>query len=193
MERGRSRGGPRAPPVTPAAGVGREATASPSSEEPAAVPRSAEGGGGCRCPGSTTPARAWRRPPTTREGSTDGGGRAAFAELACALASHLPVPRFLGGRVAPDLHRRCPRKEVVVGVLDWQTYQGVPEVVDCAVGIVIGRPRTRRYAQGHETQDLYRFGLPRWRTLRPVWRSSSALRLVLIEISARLGTQPSFI
>jgi hypothetical protein len=25
-----------------------------------------------------------------------------------------------------------------VGVLDRQTYQGVPEVVDCAVGIVIG-------------------------------------------------------
>jgi hypothetical protein len=27
---------------------------------------------------------------------------------------------------------------VSVGVLDRQTYQGVPEVVDCAVGIVIG-------------------------------------------------------
>jgi hypothetical protein len=47
--------------------------------------------------------------------------------------------------------------------------KGVPEVVDCAVRIVIGRPRTRRYAQGHGTQDLYRFGMPRWRTLRPVW------------------------
>jgi hypothetical protein len=28
--------------------------------------------------------------------------------------------------------------EEVVSVLDRQTYQGVPEVVDCAVGIVIG-------------------------------------------------------
>jgi hypothetical protein len=42
------------------------------------------------------------------------------------------------------------------------------------VGIVIGRPRTRRYAQVHGTQDLYRFGLPRWRALRPVWRSNMA-------------------
>jgi hypothetical protein len=50
--------------------------------------------------------------------------------------------------------------------------RGVPEVVDCAVRIVIERPRTRRYAQGHWTQDLYRLGLPRWRTLRPVWGSS---------------------
>jgi hypothetical protein len=50
----------------------------------------------------------------------------------------------------------------------------VPEVVDCAVGIMIGRPRTRRYAQGHGTQDLYRFELSRWRTLRPVWGSSMA-------------------
>jgi hypothetical protein len=41
-----------------------------------------------------------------------------------------------------------------VGVLDRQTTKGVPEVVDCAMGIVIGRPRTRRYAQGHGTQDL---------------------------------------
>jgi hypothetical protein len=47
--------------------------------------------------------------------------------------------------------------------------KGVPKVVDCAVGIVIGRSRTRRYVQGHGTQDLYRFGSPRWRTLRPVW------------------------
>jgi hypothetical protein len=67
-----------------------------------------------------------------------------------------------------------------VGVLDWQTYQGDTEVVDCAVRIVIGRPRTRRFAQGHGTQDLYRFGLPRWRTLRPVWGIKyGALRLVL--------------
>jgi hypothetical protein len=36
-----------------------------------------------------------------------------------------------------------------VGVLDRQTYQGVPEVVDCAVRIMIGRPKTRRCAQGH--------------------------------------------
>jgi hypothetical protein len=74
----------------------------------------------------------------------------------------------------------------VVGVLDRQTYQGVPEVVDCAVGIVIERPRTRRYAQGHETQDLYRFGLPRWRALCPVWGIKyGALRLVLVEIRCR--------
>jgi hypothetical protein len=67
-----------------------------------------------------------------------------------------------------------------VGVLDQQTYQGVPEVVDCAVRIVIGRPRTRRYAQGHGTRDLYRFGSPRWRALRPVWGIKyGALRLVL--------------
>jgi hypothetical protein len=67
-----------------------------------------------------------------------------------------------------------------VGVLDRQTYQGVPEVVDCAVGIVIGRPRTRRYALGHGTQDLYRFGPPSWRALRPVWWIKyGALRLVL--------------
>jgi hypothetical protein len=74
--------------------------------------------------------------------------------------------------------------------------KGVPEVVDCAVRIVIGRPITRRYAQGHGTQDLYRFGLPRWRTLRPVWGNKyGAMRLVLVEIrsGARLGTRPSFI
>jgi hypothetical protein len=70
-----------------------------------------------------------------------------------------------------------------VGVLDRQTYQGVPEVVDCAVGIVIRRLRTQRYAQGHGTQDLYRFGLPRWRTLCPVWGIKyGAPRLVLVEI-----------
>jgi hypothetical protein len=58
--------------------------------------------------------------------------------------------------------------------------RGYPEVVDCAVRIVIGRPRTRRYAQGHGTQDLYRFGLPGWRTLCPVWGIKyDALRLVL--------------
>jgi hypothetical protein len=72
------------------------------------------------------------------------------------------------------------RMYATVGVLDRQTYQGVPEVVDCAVRIVIGRPRTQRYAQGHGTRDLYRFGLPRWRTLRPVWGIKyGALRLVL--------------
>jgi hypothetical protein len=72
--------------------------------------------------------------------------------------------------------------------------KGVPEVVDCAVRIVIGRPRTRRYAQGHGTPDLYRFGLPRWRTLRPVWGIKyGALRLVLGCSDARLGTRPSFI
>jgi hypothetical protein len=74
--------------------------------------------------------------------------------------------------------------------------KGVPEVVDGAVRIVIGRPRTRRYAQGHGTQDLYRFGLPRWRTLRLVWGNKyGALRLVLVEIrsGAQLGTRPSFI
>jgi hypothetical protein len=49
--------------------------------------------------------------------------------------------------------------------------------------IVIGRPRTRRYAQGHGTQDLYRFGLPRWRTLHPVWGIKyGVVRLVLFEI-----------
>jgi hypothetical protein len=48
---------------------------------------------------------------------------------------------------------------------------------------VIGRPRTQRYEQGHGTQDLYRFGLPRWKTLRPVWGIKyGALRLVLVEI-----------
>jgi hypothetical protein len=48
---------------------------------------------------------------------------------------------------------------------------------------VIGRPRTQRYVQGHGTQDLYRFGLPRWRTLRPVWGIKyGALHLVLVEI-----------
>jgi hypothetical protein len=57
---------------------------------------------------------------------------------------------------------------VLVGVLDRQTYHGGTGVVDCAVRIVIGRTRTRRYAQGHGTQDLYRFGLPRWRTLHPI-------------------------
>jgi hypothetical protein len=45
---------------------------------------------------------------------------------------------------------------------------------------MIGRPRTRTYAQGHGTQDLYRFGSPRWRALRPVWGIKyDALRLVL--------------
>jgi hypothetical protein len=49
--------------------------------------------------------------------------------------------------------------------------------------IVIGRPRTRRYAQEHGTQDLYRFGPPRWRALRPVWGIKyGALRSVLVEI-----------
>jgi hypothetical protein len=76
--------------------------------------------------------------------------------------------------------------------------KGVPEVVDCAVGIVIGRPRTRSYAQGHGTQDLYRFGPPRWRALRPVWGIKyGALRLVLVVPGgirmSRLGTRPSFI
>jgi hypothetical protein len=75
----------------------------------------------------------------------------------------------------PD-QARLAMAEVHVGVLDRQTYQGVPEVVDCAVRIVIGRPRTRRSAQGHGTQDLYRFGLPRWRALRPIWGSSMAPR-----------------
>jgi hypothetical protein len=70
-----------------------------------------------------------------------------------------------------------------VGVLVRKPTKGVPEVVDCAVGIVIGRPRTQRCAHGHGTQDLYRFGLPRWRTLRPVWGIKyGALRLVLVEI-----------
>jgi hypothetical protein len=84
--------------------------------------------------------------------------------------------------------------EHLVSVLDRQTYQGVPEVVDCAVRIVIGRLGTRRYAQGHGTQDLYRFGLPRWRTLRPVWGIKyGAMRLVFGCSGARLGTRPSFI
>jgi hypothetical protein len=49
--------------------------------------------------------------------------------------------------------------------------------------IVIGRPRTRRYAQGHGTQDLYRFGLPRWQALRLVWGIKyGALRSVLVVI-----------
>jgi hypothetical protein len=43
---------------------------------------------------------------------------------------------------------------VSVGVLHRKTYQGVPEVVDCVVSIVIGRPRTRRYAQGHGTRFI---------------------------------------
>jgi hypothetical protein len=60
--------------------------------------------------------------------------------------------------------------------------------------IMIGRPRTRRYAQGHETQDLYSFGPPRWRTLRPVWGIKyGALRLVLGWLDVWLGTRPSFI
>jgi hypothetical protein len=47
-------------------------------------------------------------------------------------------------------------------------------------GIVIKRPKTQRYAQGYETQDLYRFGPPRWRTLCPVWGIKyGALHLVL--------------
>jgi hypothetical protein len=71
----------------------------------------------------------------------------------------------------------------VVGVLDRQPTKGRPKVVDCAVRIVIGRPRTQRYALGHGTQDLYRFGLPRWRALHPVWGIKyGALRLVLVEI-----------
>jgi hypothetical protein len=69
---------------------------------------------------------------------------------------------------------------VLVGVLDWQTYKGVPEVVDCVVRIMIGRPRPRSYAQGHGTQDLYRFESPRWRALCPVWGIKyGTLRLVL--------------
>jgi hypothetical protein len=44
----------------------------------------------------------------------------------------------------------------------------------------IARPGTRRYAQGHGTQDLYKFGPLRWRILRPVWGIKyGALRLVL--------------
>jgi hypothetical protein len=83
---------------------------------------------------------------------------------------------------------------LTVGVLDRQTYQEVPEVVDCVVRIVIGRPRTRRYAQGHGTQDLYTYVLPRWRTLRPVWGIKyGALRLVLVVQVLQLGTLPSFI
>jgi hypothetical protein len=78
--------------------------------------------------------------------------------------------------------------------LDQQTYQGGTRGSRLAVRIVIGRPRTRRYAQGHGTQDLYRFGLPRWRTLHPVWGIKyGALRLVLGCSGARLRTRPSFI
>jgi hypothetical protein len=56
-------------------------------------------------------------------------------------------------------------------------------VVDCAVRIVTERPRTRRYAQGHGTQNSYRFRLPRWRALCHVWGIKyGALRLVLVEI-----------
>jgi hypothetical protein len=46
-----------------------------SVEELTTVPRSAEEGGGCRCPRSAPPARARRCPPPTREGSTGGVGR----------------------------------------------------------------------------------------------------------------------
>jgi hypothetical protein len=49
-------------------------------------------------------------------------------------------------------------KAACVGILDQQATKGVPEVVDCAVRIVIERPRTQRCAQGHGTQDLYRLG-----------------------------------
>jgi hypothetical protein len=78
---------------------------------------------------------------------------------------------FAGGSPAHRrLAHRAPFRARAVSVF-WtsKTTKGVPEVVDCAVRIVIGRPRTRRYVQGHGTQYLYRFGLPRWRTLRLVW------------------------
>jgi hypothetical protein len=48
---------------------------------------------------------------------------------------------------------RKPLGPLVVGVLDRQTYQGVPEAVDCAVRIVIGRPRTRRRSHKAKTED----------------------------------------
>jgi hypothetical protein len=61
------------------------------------------------------------------------------------------------------------------------------------VRIVIVRPRTRRYAQGHGTQNLYRFGLPRWRNLHPVCGIKyGALRLVLVEIRCP-GRYPAFL
>jgi hypothetical protein len=82
----------------------------------------------------------------------------------------------------------------VSGVLDRQTYQG-----GTRGSRLCGEDRDRESENSkvrarHETQDLYRFGLPRWRTLRPVWGIKyGALHLVLGCSGARLGTRPSFI
>jgi hypothetical protein len=86
--------------------------------------------------------------------------------------------------------------QVLVGVLDRQTYQG-----GTRGSRLCGEDRHRETENSkvrarHETQDLYRFGSPRWRALRPVWGIKyGALRLVLgwLRSVARLGTRPSFI
>jgi hypothetical protein len=80
-----------------------------------------------------------------------------------------------------------------VCVLTRQTYPGVTEVVDCAVRIVIGRPRTQRYAQG--TQDKIFIQVWAAKVVNPtyclgdqVWRTAFGVGL-----GVRLGTRPSFI
>jgi hypothetical protein len=52
--------------------------------------------------------------------------------------------------------------------------------------IVVGiaRPRTRKYAQRHGTQNLYRSRLPRWRTLCPVWDINIQSELQILRASA---------
>jgi hypothetical protein len=72
--------------------------------------------------------------------------------------------------------------KVVVGVLDRQTYQGGTRDSRLC-GEDHDRETENSKVCARRTQDLYRFGLPRWRTLHPVWGIKyGALRLVLVEI-----------
>jgi hypothetical protein len=58
--------------------------------------------------------------------------------------------------------------------------KGVPEVVDYAVEDHDRETKNTKVRARHGTQDLYRLGSPRWRTLHPVWGIKyGALRLVL--------------
>jgi hypothetical protein len=54
-------------------------------------------------------------------------------------------------------HKGTPNKEGGVSVLDRQTYQGVPEVVGCAMEDRDRETWNSKVRQGHRTQDLYRF------------------------------------
>jgi hypothetical protein len=70
----------------------------------------------------------------------------------------LPLPLHAAHKVGqprclPAAHGVGQARHLLVFYTDKPT-KGVPEVNDCGG---IARPRTRRYAQGHRTQDVYVF------------------------------------